>query len=449
MYIDIYYAEDDGQGGIVFDVLTCRQLKDPVFSPQTDLIGTSLPINEFYADIVLDDPEDAPKIYVGEAAELLDDLGNRWASYLITYAETVQTGVVHVIAKSRLSTLDGVKMPAVMYSGDSATDVIVDCIEAGGQYGSSILDIESSLSSATITGFCPEQTARERLTWVLFAINAYVRSFFSDKIEIATIDDTETLIPADKTFWKPTVVYMDYVTAVKAKTYSFAQGTPATTDTYVEDANGVTYIVTEGAVSLTNPDAPDSVPENVVEIDGVYLLNSSNVSAILANLSTRYFKRVEVEGDIIDNAEFIPGDKVTLLTEPGVMYSGFIENAAFSFGVQARAKIKMTACENVQCARLIINCVYDGSNIGKYVYYFPVSYEYSVSMPFIDMMLNAHRYIFRPTTATVTGTMTAQGATVAVNYAVALDLYEGILHIISVDEVTVDSSGDYAIGVIA
>ena len=439
MYIDIYYAEDDGQGGIVFDVLTCRKLKGPVFSPQTDLIGTSLPINEFSADIVLDDPEDAPKIYVGEAAELLDDLNNRWASYLITYAETVQTGVVHVIAKSRLSTLDGVKMPAVMYSGDSATDVIVDCIEAGGQYGASILDIDSSLSSATITGFCPEQTARERLVWVLFAINAYVRSFFSDKIEIATIDNTETLIPADKTFWKPTVVYKDYVTAVKAKTYSFAQGTPATTDTYVEDADGVTYIVTEGAVSLTNPNAPDSVPDNVVEIDGVYLLNSSNVSAVLNNLATRYFMRREIEADVIDNAEYIPGDKVFVYTDPSTIYAGFIESAAFGFGVQARAKLKLTACESVTGADLTINYVYSGGRIGQAKYFLPVGYSFSIENPYIDRTHEGRRFIYRPQTENATGTMVSGGMTVTVQYDVALYEYDGTLTVYYVDGVETES----------
>ena len=38
--------------------------------------------------------------------------------------------------------------------------------------------------------------------------------------------------------------------------------------------------------------------------------------------------------------------------------------------------------------------------------------------------------------------------TVNVNYEIALDLYQGVLHIISVDEVTEESSGGEQIGVI-
>lgn len=447
MYIKVYYAEDDGQGGIIIDTIIFRKLKSLTFAPQVDLIGTSLPINEFSADVVLDDPADAGKVSVGNAVELHDDLENLWAYYLITYAETVQTGIIRVTAKTRLSTLDGVKLPAVMYSGDSASDVIMACIGAAGQYGSYV-SIDSSFASTTITGFCPEQTARERLTWVLFAINAYAKSFFANSIEIVSIDSTETMIPPDKTFMTPAVTFLDYVTAVKAKTYSFTQGTPQTTDTYVEDANGNTYIVTEGEVTLSNPSVPAGIPDNVIEISEVYLVNSSNVSAILTNLSTRYFKRVEVEADVIDNAEYIPGDKVSVFTEEETMYSGYIESAAFSFGVQARAKLKLVACENAPCAKLTIKCKYNGKQIGKKIYTFPVGYAYSVDMPYIDLTMNGHRYIFRPTTATVTGTMASGGTTVTVDYAVALDLYKGILHIISVDGITTTTESGETIGVI-
>ena len=445
MYIIVHYAEDDGQGGIVFEELTCEKLKSVSFAPQTDLVGTSLPVNEFTVDVILDDPADSEHIDVGSAVELYDALDNLWASYLISYAEWVQAGVFRVVGRSRLNTLDGVKMPAVMYSGDSAADVIEACM---GRY-SGYVDIDSSFANATITGFCPEQTARERLTWVLFAINAYAKSFFSENIEILPIDNTETTIPVEKTFYKPTVNHLDYVTAVRAKTYSFTEGTPQTTDTYVTDDDGVTYIVTEGEASLSNPNVPYGVPDNTVEIEGVYLLNSSNVSAVLTNLSTRYFKRVEVEADVIDNAEYIPGDKVQLLTEPGKMHSGYIESADFSFGLQARAKLKLTACDNTPCAALTVLCKYNGIQIGEHTYYFPISYEYSVTMPFIDLTMNKHKYVFRPTTATVTGTMTSEGATVTVNYAVALDLYKNVLSIISVDGITTTTESGETVGVIS
>ena len=261
-------------------------------------------------------------------------------------------------------------------------------------------------------------------------------------IEILPIDSTDTLIPFDVTFWKPQVNFLDWVTSIKAKSYSFAQGTPQTTDEYVTDKNGVTYIVTSTEVALTNNSAPTAAPENVIELENVYLVNSSNVSAILTRMSTRYFKRVEVEADAINNADYAPGDKVTVYADENTMYSGYIERADFAFGVQ------LTACDNVAGAKLTILCEYDGTQIGKSEYFLPVGYAYSIQMLFIDWTMGGHRYIFRPTQATVSGTMTAQGATVTVQYAVALDLHKGVLAVYNVDDITTKTEDGLTVGVI-
>jgi len=74
---------------------------------------------------------------------------------------------------------------------------------------------------------------------------------------------------------------------------------------------------------------------------------------------------------------------------------------------------------------------------------------FSITNPYLDKMRNGHRIIYRPTTENAEGTMVAGGLTVTVNYEIALDLYEGVLHIVSVDEITEQSSGGETIGVIA
>ena len=219
--------------------------------------------------------------------------------------------------------------------------------------------------------------------------------------------------------------------------------------TGLTDKNGVTYIVTATEVTLANTSAPAAAPENVIELDDVYLVNSSNVSAILTRLSTRYFKRVEVEADVINNADYAPGDKVTVYADENTIYSGFIERADFAFGVQARSRLKLTACENKSVAKLTILCVYDGTQIGKSEYTLPVGYAYSIQMLFIDWTMGGHRYIFRPTQAAVTGTMTAQGATVTVQYEVALDQHKGVLAVYNVDDITTKTEDGLTVGVIS
>ena len=440
MYVTISHT---AAGGTITykDYTKVRNLS---FSPEVNLIGESLPVNEFTCEIITTDTA-----AIGETAELYDDLDNLWASYWITYSERQDAKTLKITAKSLLFLMENAgNMPAEMYSGKSATDAIEESIEAPGSRFSVSLSIDSSFANATLDGFVPEQSARERLLWILFVIGAYCKTAFNNKVEVLPLDNTDTLIPLGVTFWKPTVTYQDWVTSLSAKAYSFVQGTPETTDEYVTDANGVTYIVTSTEVSLANPTAPSAAPENVVSVDDVYLINSNNVSAILAHLSTRYFKRTEVEADVINNAEYQPGDHVTVYADESTLYSGYIERADFAFGLQARSRLKLTACDNVQCAKLTILCVYDGTQIGKQEYMLPVGYAYSIQMLFIDWTMAKHRYIFRPTQSTVTGTMPSEGATVTVNYAVALDLYQGVLGIVSVDNITTQTEDGLVVGVI-
>lgn len=441
MYVTISHT---AAGGTITytDYTAIRNLS---FAPQADLIAQSLPVNEFSCDIVTTD-----EINLGETAELYDDLDHLYASYWITYAERQDARTLRVTAKSLFTLMEQAgNLPAEMWTNKSAGDAILECVQApGSRFGAANLSIDSSFDTATLTGFVPEQNARERLLWILYAIGGWAKTAFNNVVEILPIDSTETLIPLDVTFWKPQVNFLDWVTSLSIKSYSFAQGTPQTTDEYVTDKNGVTYIVTATEVTLANTSAPAAAPENVIELDDVYLVNSSNVSAILTRLSTRYFKRVEVEADVINNADYAPGDKVTVYADENTLYSGFIERADFGFGVQARSRLKLTACENKPVAKLTILCVYDGTQIGKSEYTLPVGYAYSIQMLFIDWTMGGHRFIFRPTQAAVTGTMTAQGAEVEVEYAVALDLYKGVLKIVSVDDVSTVTEDGIVIGVI-
>ena len=428
------------------DLETYTKLENIEFSPEVDLTASSMPINEFTVDVYTTNT-----IALGQFAELYDDLDNLWAKYWIVYSERLNADALRLRARSRLSALDGVTLDAVMYNNASVPTVLqsvmVSQTSIPGMVATIDYSLDSSFNSATLTGFCPEQTARERLTWICLVIGAYVKTFFNDEPEILPIDATEALVPVSDTFWRPTVTYKDHVSAVKVKSYSFAQGTPATTDEWVTDGTNY-YIVTEADNALANPDAPSGT-DNPVTIEGVYLINSANVSAIMSRFSQMAFKRTEVELDIIDNAERIPGDKLVVYSDVNQLMSGFAASCDFAFGKQARAKVKLIASETKQSARLTITYRYSNRRIGRRTYRFPVGYAYEIDNPYIDWSMNGHQYVFRPTTAKVTGTMQSTNTSVDVTYAIALDLYEGALHVVSVDAVSVDSSGDYDVAVIS
>jgi hypothetical protein len=303
--------------------------------------------------------------------------------------------------------------------------------------------VDNSFASETITGFCPEQTARERLQWVCFCIGAYVKTYFNDKIEILPIDDTETAIPRNKTFWRPSITYKDYITAINITGYAFTQGEPANTDEWVTDGTNY-YIITKTVYTLSNPDAPQNVPTRTIDIDNVYLVNSANVSSILSHLSTLYFKRIELDASVINNYEYEPAQRVGVYIDEFRSASGFIESCDFSFGVQARSKMHLTPIEEKETTVLIITYFYGNIILGKNTYYLPVDYQYSIENPYIDQTSGRHRYVYRPLNQYATGTMHEGINTKSEQYEVALHYYydNDVLYLISVSGVAWEEVGE-------
>lgn len=420
-------------------------LRSVTFAPQTDVTGATLPINEFSADIIT-----ADDIAIGQDVELKDGRGNLWAKYSIIRADRVDEDTVRVVAQSPIMLLGDTKMPSVMYSDASATTVLQQIIlNLYSSVGSGNYTVDSAFNSAKINGYAPEQTPRERLQWVCYALGAYVKTYFGSKINILKVDDTPTLIPMEKTFWKPTVSYNDYVTAVKGYSFAFAEGDPETTDEWVEDATGgKTYIVTRSGIMLEDVTVPSGARENIVELDDVMLVNSSNASAVMANVAAYQFCRAVVDLDVINNGEYMPGMLVQFYVDEETIMQGYIQSCAFKFGLQARCTLHIIGGVEIETADLTVTYKFGNRTIDKQVYALPVGYAYSIDNPWFDVEIKGHRYVLRPLTASVTGTMTSSGATVTVNYEAALDLYEGTLTISNVDGITTETEDDKVIGVI-
>ena len=409
------------------------QVKNLSFSPETSIISDKVPVNQFDVDIVTD----SPGISAGMDIELYDDLDILWARYWVIFAERIDRYTIRVRAESKISLLDRKTMDGTMYTNYPVEDLIDDIFS---DFASTEYSLDSSFVGQKINGYMGHHSKRYRLQLVCFVLGAYVKTYFNDKIEILPLDDTDTFIPKNVTFWRPTVTYKDWVTAIKIKTFAYTQGTPTTTDEWVEDQNGDTYIQTSQEVMLTNPDAPITAPPNIVEISDVQIVNSSNVSGIISRLSEIYFNRIETDLDVINNGEYEPGQRVTVFTSEDTMNVGYIQNETFSFGVQARAKLKVTPAESRDAATLTINYMWVDTIVGQSVWILPVDYVYSIENPYVDLVLNKHRYVFRPDNETADGTMVAGGVTDTEPVQVALDYYDGTLYIISVDDLEQDGS---------
>lgn len=428
---------------VTIDGTSYTSIKSLSFAPETDITGNKIPVNEFTVDIITEDD-----IRNGATAALYDDLDRLWAKYWVVFAEHMDRDTVRVQAQSRLMLLGRRTLPAVRYSGAAVPDVMADIFASLGA-GSYTLD--GSFADKTLNGFCPEQSARERLLWVCFVLGAYVKTFFTDKIEILPIDETVRTIPLDKTFWKPSLSFRDTVTAVQVTAYSFRQGTPQTTDKWVQAGTDY-YIVTEQKYTLSNPDVPPTAEENVVTVDGLMLINSVNVDEVLSHLAKYHFLRTEMELDCINNGEYEPGERLTGYADEETLVTGYAESCSFTVGVQARSKIKLVAAETADAARLTVIYLYNNIQIGKRNYYFPVGYDYSIQNPYIDWTIRPHRYIYRPLNEAASGTITGKTQTNRQPYAVALDWNQDnkALKIVSVDDVEMEerTQGEETINVV-
>ena len=435
---------------ITINSVTYTKLRSLSFSPEIDLTGNSLPINEFSADIITTDT-----IAVGQFARLYDDLDHLWARYYIMKVERQDRQTVRVLARSLVALLDSIRLQAVRPTNWGLNDAIIYTflpVDGGSIHGQDVqITYDSALQNATITGYLPEQTARERLQSILMAVGAYYVDFNMEYMAVRVIPGNEdpaqadpgTLIPIDKTFWKPRRTYRDPVSKVTVKYYELANRAAGDGERTIR-YNGLTYAVTEAEMSLSNPNFEEgALPENEVVIENNMLVNPNNANSVLTAMAQYYFNRDELELDCVDNAEYWPGDLAVCYADEDSMATGVIQSAAFSFGLQARAKLKIPAATAVESAVLTVIYTCDGHEIARAAFTFPVGYGYSVQNPYLDLTGGSHRIIYRPTSATTTGTVAAGGSTVYVACAPALDmdLNAKELTVISVDSATQDQNG--------
>jgi len=443
MYVDIVWweAEDPETGLPVVKGGEYHNVCNLNFAPQTDLTGNSLPINQYTIDIITED--DIPTETVGHT--LYDDRDFLWADWPITKVQRIAPNCVRVTASSWIAKLDRWQMEAVMYEDEPATNAIAACFGTGSRDYS----INSAIAAKTVSGFAPAQTARERLTWLCFVLGAFVVDTFRDDARITGIDSTTTLIPLERTYWRPTVDADKWVTGLKITSYSFREGTQEEWET---DDNSYMFptpwIATPQTVTLANSYAPEDAPANVVEIDSIYLINPSNVSEIAARLAQYWFNPTTVQADVVNNRLYRPGDLVQVYTGLDTMVSGYIQQESFAFGKQSMSTIKLIGALDIPTAKLTVNYRYNGKRIQKEEYMLPVGLTFTIDTLYIDQTKNGRRRIYRPTTDTVTGTMVAGGATETVTCEIALEYKDEELYVYSVDSATKRESGGKYTGVI-
>lgn len=438
MRIELYIYTPDGEGGVDIEVKDYDTLTSPVFAPEVDITGNSMPVNELTVDVVTTDDLSAAR-----QGAFYDDLNQLWFRGDVTFAGRIDENHFRVRLSSMIYYLEYIDMEEIVYQNANAGTVIASCFSGVQGY----YTIDSAIAAMTVTGYCPAQTARERLTWVCFVLGAVVISAFREDVHIQPISAAEKLIPLEQTFWRPKVDFDDWVTGVSVTAFTFAQ---AQTDEELQSNTSymfpLPWVATTQTYSFTNPDAPEYAPENIVALDELYLVDRVNALTLLTRISEYWFNRQSVEMDCVNNRQFMPGDKVTCYIDGENLVTGYVRSADFSFGMQARSRLHITLPVERESAALIVIYRCDGKKIQQERYVLPVGYEFSTDIPYLDITKDGKRTIYRPLNETLTVTVQSGGQTVYVDCAVALELEDGILTVISVDSVTDDGQGTVIIG---
>lgn len=398
------------------------------FSPVVDVTSNESPVNTIVVEVQTDDEIENLASFVLEKDDTFV------LRYFVTDVRSSSEGFKRIEAKSVLEYLDRDTMPAAMYNNEPFAD-IVDDIFANTEAKIGNFHATSSAITETITGYCPEQTARQRLQWICFVAGAFVKTEFSAVTQILPIDTSVELIPSAKTFWRPTVLYSDYITSIKIKYYSYTLGTPATTDKWVKAGNSY-YIQTETEASAQNANAPQNARENSISFYGITLVNANNYLDILSRLEAFHFSRVDVTADILSLDEFKPSDRVQI-SNGEELFDGYIRSANYTFGNATKEKITLRQYTEIAFVQVVINFLFDIEYfVPSKSYRLPVGYNFVYDVDYYEVYDNNKRIVFLPNPVQVNITVPNKDTEIDVEvYDHALELENENLVVLSVSEV--------------
>ena len=147
---------------------------------------------------------------------------------------------------------------------------------------------------------------------------------------------------------------------------------------------------------------------------------------------------MDVEFECINNGDYAVGNTYALPFAVGLDNGarGFAEEMDYSFGLQAKSKVKLGSCANVACHKVTVIYKYGNTEVQRQVFTVPEGYDYSIDTVYVRKVIGGYEYVFRPTAAKVEGTMGNADVTANVNLAVALllNLDTRVLTIVSVDD---------------
>ena len=414
---------------------TYTDIFDITFTPEVDLLSETMPTNSFEAKIKTRD-----NISLGSKASLKED-DFLYAYYDITSVKRIDDDVVQIKAEDVLAKLDRVILPSYYYN-DYSFDIAMYffAMEVSRQSYSEItvnIGLPSQETYPTISGCCPEQTARERLQLLCMMAGYYIITLYStyDAIlnQVPTDFNNPYYIPEKNIAWIPQNSDQNFVTRFKIDSYaltSVSPGTLQTVDDYIVTDTPTTqywkYTIT--TYTWTNPYAAGAVPNEVEIVDNA-LINANNINDLLLRIMNFYQAGgIEIEVDTLNSPTVYPiGSLVSFPTGIGRQIAiGYIKAQNFIFGNTSKITTTVRIVYYKQGYYLYLHHISQDGIIRSEKYLFPDGYQYSFNLKSEQVADKEKIKIFNPQSQSVSGTISGDDINVNVTYDLAMMIDDGV-----------------------
>ena len=337
MTITLY--KKDSASGTVYDSSVIESLS---VTQNADIMADIVPIDTAICRIRSETPLVAEYMDVddntGITGRPLSPLVAPIGHYVVKQINNLGNNLYEIHGYSLVYRLDTPKVPAKYYNGVSLSVALKDVEKnANGSFGVTY-NVDTELSGKTITGYCPEQTARERLQQFCWAVGGYVSCACSALINILAIPSTvQGTVPKSKIYAFPAVANEDEVARVNLTVHTYTAGTSG--DDIVIDADGNKYVHTTSTLTMANT-ALTGVSNREISVDKATLVNSSNAQATLLRMASVYFNSGTWHGTTTPQG-YIPGQMVQTEDRDGQMQKGYISAMTYSFGKGAATTMEL------------------------------------------------------------------------------------------------------------
>lgn len=407
-----------------------------IYFSRSSMIGTGeLQVDQFVAEVRdnIEANQWAQLYYRRPDQEIyLICLANFW----ITNVNRTKEGRSEITAKSALWFIEDIILPEKVYNNETVEYILANDIFLEANRKAERKLYSYNLSSRRISGYCPEQTARERLHWLCLIDNLSIYGYSSaTPLQFAynmpqDVYNSQNFISRKEIYVYPTIKEQVGKSAIKITSYTYTQGKPEAENKYVV-YNGVTYIQTDKWHEITRQEANPNDP--FLNCNNITLLSPTQAEDVGKRLTDIYCRpsvalNFSIYYQYKEQALVAPGDVIAIqpYMYDDTFFLGTVETINYEFGHNGlKLNISIPYAvraedRNIAIRKLTVRYIIKRSSLEEHEYFFLEGENYSIENPIIDKLINEHIYVFLPYSEKSEGTIT--GDTIMdTDYTIALD----------------------------